>query len=118
MDPAGQRCEDPLLSEFIAEAGKSTLRDCAYVYRGTFPVWYADYLGAIVSGGDAPRRHVDYADWGVLRDYVHELSVKAELLSMEGVLLAWSGIRPRMHCQTVFNSITIYCIPKTLVAFR
>ena len=95
MDPAGQRCEDPLLSEIIAEAGKSTLRDCAYVYRATLSVWYADYLGAIVSGGDAPRRDVDYADWGVLRDYVHELSVKAELLSMEGVFLAWSGIRRR-----------------------
>ncbi len=109
MDPAGQRCEDPLLSEIIAEdcayvycprssqrtVPTWTLRDCAYVYRGTLPVWYADFLGAIVSGGDAPRRHVDYADWGVLRDYVHELSVKAELLSMEGVLLAWSGIRRR-----------------------
>jgi hypothetical protein len=66
-----------------------------YRARATLSVWYADYLGAIVSGGDAPRRDVDYADWGVLRDYVHELSVKAELLSMEGVLLAWSGIRRR-----------------------
>ena len=95
MDPTGQRCKDSLLSEIIAETGKSTLRDCAYMYIGTLSVWYADYLGAIVSCSDAPRWDVDYADWGVLRDYVHELSVKAELLSMEGVFLAWSGIRRR-----------------------
>ncbi len=73
--------------------GKIDLARLCPRVQGTLPVWYADYLGAIVSGGDTPRRDVDYADWAVFRDYVHELSVKAELLSMERVLLDWSGIR-------------------------
>ncbi len=70
--------------------GENRYRDCANVYRGTLPVWDVDHLGAIVSGVDAPRQDDDYADWGDFRDYMHQLSVKAELLSMGGApRLVW-----------------------------
>jgi hypothetical protein len=93
--PAWKRCKDSLLAEEIAETGESTLRDGAYVYWRTLPVWNAVNPGSIVFAGDAPRRGFHHVDRGVFRDYVHELSGEAKLFSMKGMLLALLLIRGR-----------------------